>query len=253
MKISWKQVLASTAGAVLAAVIASLFGVKGTIIGVAIGSMAATIGTTVAAHSIERTRDAVNKVVVRDPTQPSLLRQFGISRLGGTVASAKVAGPVERNPVQSGSETAGVGHEQLDSTVQGPEADEDGERTPLLQRRFRWPVLVGSIVAAFVLALGVVTSIELIAGKPLSTLFGVHNSPKSGTSIGGTISPPPAAPTTTTTTSTTTTSTTTTSTTAPGSTTTTFPGETTTTSGSSSTTSSTSTSVPTNTTTTLGP
>ena len=44
MKFSIRQILASAAGAVIAAVIASIFGVKGTIVGVAIGSAAATFG-----------------------------------------------------------------------------------------------------------------------------------------------------------------------------------------------------------------
>jgi len=44
MKISIRQILASTAGAVVCSHIASFFGVSGTIVGVAIGSAAATIG-----------------------------------------------------------------------------------------------------------------------------------------------------------------------------------------------------------------
>jgi len=43
VKFSFRQILASAGGAVLAALIASAFGVKGTIVGVAIGSAAATI------------------------------------------------------------------------------------------------------------------------------------------------------------------------------------------------------------------
>ena len=54
MKFSFRQILASVGGAVIAAIIASAFGVKGTIVGVAIGSAAATIGTALVAQSIER-------------------------------------------------------------------------------------------------------------------------------------------------------------------------------------------------------
>ena len=54
MKFSFRQILASAAGAVLAALIASAFGVKGTIVGVAIGSAAATMGTALVAQSIDR-------------------------------------------------------------------------------------------------------------------------------------------------------------------------------------------------------
>ena len=81
MKFSVRQILASAAGAVIAALIASAFGVKGTIIGVAIGSAAATIGTAFVAQSIDRGHQAVKQVAERvpDSSASSLLR-----RLGGT-------------------------------------------------------------------------------------------------------------------------------------------------------------------------
>jgi len=61
VKFSYRQILASAAGAVLSAVIASVFGVKGTIVGVALGSIAATTGTALAFQSIERTNKAVKQ------------------------------------------------------------------------------------------------------------------------------------------------------------------------------------------------
>ncbi len=79
MKFSIRQILASVGGAVIAAVIASAFGVKGTIVGVAIGSAAATIGTALVAQSIDRGHQAVKQVVVRAPdsSTSSLLRKLG--------------------------------------------------------------------------------------------------------------------------------------------------------------------------------
>ncbi len=84
MKFSFRQILASVAGAVLAALIASSFGVTGTIVGVAIGSAAATIGSALVSQSIERGHKAVKQVVVRVPegSTSTLLR-----RLGGTGAA----------------------------------------------------------------------------------------------------------------------------------------------------------------------
>ena len=84
MKFSIRQILASTAGAVIAAVIASIFGVKGTIVGVAIGSAAATMATAFVAQSIERGHQAVKQVVVRAPETSTLLR-----KLGGTGAQRR--------------------------------------------------------------------------------------------------------------------------------------------------------------------
>ena len=82
-------------GAVLAAVVASVFGIKGTIVGVAIGSIAATTGTALVFQSIERTNKAVKQVAVRAP-ESSLLR-----RLGGT----DVTGITESTPGQSSAPT----------------------------------------------------------------------------------------------------------------------------------------------------
>jgi len=97
----------------------------------------------------------------------------------------------------------------------------------------RWRLLLvgaASTLGAFVLALGVVTLVELSAGRSLSSIFG---GTKSGTTLGGVIDgvSPPSTTTTTTTTSTTTTTTTTptTTTTVPTSTTTTSTNSTTTT------------------------
>ena len=61
----------------IAAVIASSFGVKGTIVGVAIGSAAATIGTAFVAQSIDRGHEAVKQVAVRAPETSTLLRKLG--------------------------------------------------------------------------------------------------------------------------------------------------------------------------------
>jgi hypothetical protein len=83
VKFSVRQIFASAGGAVLAAVIASFFGVKGTIVGVAIGSSAATFGTALLAQSIERGQAAVKQVVVRAPEQVSLLRRMGGTRATG--------------------------------------------------------------------------------------------------------------------------------------------------------------------------
>ena len=112
MKFSIRQILASAAGAVIAAVIASTFGVKGTIVGVAIGSAAATMATALVAQSIERGHEAVKQVVVRAPEASTLLR-----KLGGTGASGGTATSAETAPTQ----------------VVGRSAPEDGGRAETVQ------------------------------------------------------------------------------------------------------------------------
>ena len=90
MKFSYRQILASAAGAVIAALIASSFGVTGTIVGVAIGSMAATMGTALVSQSIERGHKVVKQAVVRVPegSTPTLLRRMGGNRAAGKATSS---------------------------------------------------------------------------------------------------------------------------------------------------------------------
>ena len=243
MKFSVRQILASAAGAVIAAVIASVFGVKGTIIGVAIGSAVATLGTALVAQSIERGQEAVKQVVVRAPESSTLLRKLGATGTGGDAASSVDASsaPTETGP------TAGAGAEtvEMESTAAPVGATErleisaaaDAPRTEHLDattlpmqpaggraRRFSWPAIAGTAAIVFVLALMFITAIELISGKPLASIFGNAGT---GTSLNN--SPPPATTTTTTTTTMTTSSTTTTTTnTSTTSSTTTTPTSTTT-------------------------
>ena len=85
MKISLRQILASATGAVAAAVIASFFGVAGTVIGVAIGSIVATTLTTLVAQSIERGHQVVRQAAVKNPDAP-ILRRFGETGTAGTAS-----------------------------------------------------------------------------------------------------------------------------------------------------------------------
>src|ERR1700722_17383671 len=208
MKISLRQILASAAGAVAAAVIASFFGVAGTVIGVAIGSIVATTLTTLVAQSIERGHQAVRQEAVKNPDAP-ILRRFGETGTAGTPnagaptatggavvdetfratetigapdAATEVVGSVE--PVieaagPAGEPTVTLGRagprtETMGAVPPGrpvPPAPSDlGSGEP--RWRIRWPVLVASTVVVFVVALVVVPCIELLAGKPLSSVVG---------------------------------------------------------------------------------
>jgi hypothetical protein len=260
MKLSLKQIFASAAGATLAAVIASMFGVKGTMIGVAIGSAAATVTTALVAQSLERGHKAVKQVVVQAPRSGDLLRRLGQTQAAGQVNPAPgdeptvTVGSDELEVSASGATEATVplGTTETQPTAQGRDPvvprtlEAPTEAEPMARAGaassdrsglvFSWPVLLRTIGAVFVLALLAVTCIELLAGKPLSTLVG--SDPNGvGTSVGQTISPGAASTTTSTTGPTTTTSTTGSST--AGSSTTTTGSPTTSTTGSSATTTST--------------
>ena len=190
VKFSIRQILASTVGAVIAAVIASTFGVKGTVVGVAIGSAAATFGTALVAQSIERGQEAVKQVVVRAPDSSTLLRKLGSTVVSGDVdvdrgglVSAGAAGAA-RGDRARGDLGGDLRFRRVGRGPPGPpppppsgskpppcrcrRRDRPGPAGPVCWRRFSWKTIAGTAAIVFVIALLFVTAIELISGKPLS-------------------------------------------------------------------------------------
>ena len=221
MKFSIRQILASTAGAVCAAVIASVFGVKGTIVGVAIGSAAATMATALVAQSIERGHQAVKQVAVRAPETSTLLRRLGGTRASGPSSSSVDASSAPTEVVGRSAPLGGSAPETVEMASTPAPAGET-ERleisatadTPATQRLratttppptpkpvarrttqlgFSWRAIAGSVAVVFVLALLFITALELISGKPLSAIFGGADT---GTTLKNLVNPSPA-PTTT--------------------------------------------------------
>jgi len=183
--------LASAAGAVVAASIASLFGVKGTIVGVAIGSAAATMGTAFVAQSIDRTHHAVRQVVVRAP-DTSLLRRLGGTNAAGAVTEST---PVTDTPA---TEAPTSTEARIDETATAATAataatpiTSSGPATAVLPelvstedapKQWNWRVVAETAAIVFLLVLLLITVVELVAGKPLADLFGGSSS-GSGTTV----------------------------------------------------------------------
>jgi len=88
VKLNPIQIAASGVGAVLAAVIASFFGVQGTIVGVLVGSIVASTGSVLVFKSLERTHRAVRQVVA-DPRRASLFRGRGSTAAAGSVTARR--------------------------------------------------------------------------------------------------------------------------------------------------------------------
>jgi hypothetical protein len=278
VKFSFRQILASTAGAVIAAIVASTFGVKGTIVGVAIGSAAATMGTALVAQSIERGHQAVKQVAVRVPETSTLLRKLGGTGTSGPSTSSVDASSVPTEVVGGPQPGSGADEtiEMASTTVPAAETERleisaatDAPATEHLQastmpappgvvrtavsRGFSWRAIAASAVIVFVLALLFITAVELISGKPLATIFGGADT---GTTLKNLVNPSPAPSTTPTSTTSTTSTTSATTTTTAGTATTTSTtepsgGVTTTTSPSASTTTTTTGPQATTTTTTV--
>ena len=224
MKFSVRQILASAAGAVIAAVIASAFGVKGTIVGVAIGSAAATFGTALVAQSIERGHRGRQAGGRAGPRVLPVAAQAGRDRhqqrrgfagrrvdadrvhgarcrsghgRDGVVGARRRRGPNtwRSRPWPSAPATQRIDATTLPMQPAGP----SGGRAA--RGHSRWTTIAGTAAVVFVIALMFITAIELISGKPLAAIFGNTGG---GTTVKNIFTPSPSpspspAPTTTTT------------------------------------------------------
>jgi hypothetical protein len=141
------QVAAGALAAVSAAVAASFFGVAGTVIGAAVASVVSTVGAAVYTESMRRTNAG--------------LRRAG-GRLVGRPESAVDRSAGDRPPLP---------------------ARLDPRRSPPRRRWRRWATVAATSVAVFGLALGVVTTVEVIGHKPVSALVGGADQ-SGGTTLG---------------------------------------------------------------------
>jgi len=176
--LSATQLVASGLAAMSATVAASFFGVAGTVIGAALGSIISVIGNAVYSYSLRRTRRRVRTlqvaVVQRLAPHPGEVVPPGLPPTGA--AEVPVAVPNASEPATEGNPPAS-----------------GSPRRPLVLRP-RSLAVAGAGV--FLAVLAATTGFELASGQPLSaTVTGKHGS---GVSIGGgsskksTVSPSPS-------------------------------------------------------------
>jgi hypothetical protein len=157
LEVSPAQVAGSALAAVTAAVVASHFGVGGTVVGTAVASAVATVGTAVYTQSLRRAN----------------ARLLTLRLMEGRVRRTGAADPA----VQGAADDApGV----ATTVALDPPAATEAGRSRVTVRP--WTIAV-TVVVVFLLAMAVVTSIELVAGRPLSALVG-GGQDKAGTSVG---------------------------------------------------------------------
>jgi hypothetical protein len=83
IQLSLSQIAASCLAAVSAAVLCSFFGVAGTVIGTAIASLFATIGSALYAHSLRRTKARLRRLHQAGAAAPPLTEVFKTTRQQG--------------------------------------------------------------------------------------------------------------------------------------------------------------------------
>ena len=153
LELSGIQVVGGALAATTSAVAASYLGVAGTLAGAALGSVVATVGGSLYTYSLRRTTDRVRTVAHRTPA-------------GTTVTATATTGTVE-------------------GAADGPAP----ARRRAVQRR--GPIVAAA--AAFAVAVGGITAVELVAGEPISTV--VYSEPATnGTTLGSVAEREPQEP-----------------------------------------------------------
>lgn len=182
------QVVASALATVVGAVLASLLGVAGTIIGAGVVSASATTGAAVFSHAFRRTGEGI-----RNRIPP-----VGVPRTPGE----------ERAEHRADARAAfGLPADAADAGAPRSFVDSDGEsvttyRGGSLRRSIGWKKYALATGLVFALAMVTVTVGELIMGKPVAAV--VRNEQGRGTSVGGgsagssgpadSVTPTPGAP-----------------------------------------------------------
>jgi hypothetical protein len=160
IEISWVQAVASALAAVSTAVLLSTVGVAGTIIGAALGSVAATVGSAVYSHYLAASRD---RVAAAAAARARVRRaQAG---LGAAAADLAVGSPRAEDRLDRADHDLQDAEITLDTT----------ERTSPWREAFRglpWRRLALAAAALFVVAMAAIVTFELVAGRAVSTYTG---------------------------------------------------------------------------------
>ena len=152
------KLLAGALAAVSGAVVASFFGVEGTLIGAALVSLLVAPAEAVYTHSLASAHKVARRSLVR--------------RVGDQAGASEEAASEE---AASGEEGASEGHPQ-----------------PI-----RWQRVAVAAVLAFGIAVVAITGVETVANQPLASLVGSRPRPEGSTSVGAVVggadrSAPPA-------------------------------------------------------------
>jgi hypothetical protein len=168
LDVNGTQLCASTLASVSAAVVSSVFGVTGTVIGAAVGSVLATTGTAFYSHGLRQTTAKLQQTpVVR------------LSRWSRIWAGGRTT---ETSSTSTSTTTARSAAPGSGKAASGPGAD-DSDRPAwkdwLADRR--WGLVIG-VVIVFVASMAAITAVELVGRGPLASATG--NDPSGQTSIG---------------------------------------------------------------------
>lgn len=159
--VSGAQVAGSALAAMTAAVFASWAGTAGTLIGAALASVFATVGSAVYAASLRRSREAVRRTATR--------------ARAGVQARTITQGPVHYDQPDAAREKHQAENEEVENG--------SGLQIP-------WGRVAATAAAVLLVVVATVTVFEAVTGKPISSLLGRNDD--RGTTVGHVLGNDPA-------------------------------------------------------------
>lgn len=163
LEISWVQVSAGALAAVSSAVLLSTVGVAGTIIGAALGSLAATVGSTVYSHYLAVSRD---RVAAAAAARSHVRRARG--DVGEAVADLAHGTPTAEGRLDEAEHDLQRAELRLDDAEEA--TGRPGWRAALTG--LPWGRLLVAAGALFLVAMVAIVSFELVTGRALSSYTG---------------------------------------------------------------------------------
>src|ERR687894_3090481 len=142
-QLSATQVAAGALAAVSSAVVASFFGLAGTLIGAALASVISTVSAALYSNSLQKTNETLRRA------------RGQLTGRQSPVAETEVAASAPATPA-----------------TQVLPAHLDPRRAPARRPRPRWTRVAVYAAAVFVIAIWIVTGVELIGQRPVSALVG---------------------------------------------------------------------------------
>ncbi len=196
--LSAAQVTGSALAAMSGAFLASWLGTTGTLIGAAVGSIIATVGSAIYAHSLRRTSAAVKRTASQ--VRATSLLTGAIPRPDpGAAQDGPVPDPSAPRPGQPDEQQPASAPSAETPTPKPGRLARLRERIRLGSRDLPWLKVAAASVAVLVVALAGITLVESLTGRPLASLVGKSDS--TGTTVGNTVrddrplvepTPPPA-------------------------------------------------------------
>jgi hypothetical protein len=168
------RLLAGALAAVSGAVVASLFGIEGTLIGAALVSLLVAPAEALYTHSLASAHRVARRSLVR-----RMGEQAGASQEGTSQEGTSQEGTSQEGTSQEGTSQEGTSQEGTSQEGTSQEGTSQAHPQPI-----RWQRVAVAAVVAFGIAVGAITGVEAVAKQPLASLVGSRPRPGASTSVG---------------------------------------------------------------------